>query len=118
MNPPIISQRERRRPWIVEFLACAAKLISGQERVHRSGAEALQVERDELEAESFEDGGELRRDGGVQSTVQFLAGDLDADDVAVMAYAELAKAERANGIFATFDYVERLARHGAAIFDA
>ncbi len=106
------------RPWIAEFLACAAKLIRRQQGVHRTGAEAFQVERDEFEAERFEDGGELGRDGGTQGTVQFFAGDLYADNVSVMAHTKLAEAESANCVFAAFDYVERFAGDGAAVFDA
>ena len=55
---------------------------------------------------------------GLRRTVQFLAGDLDADNVAVMAHAELAETEGANRVFTALDHVERLARHGTAVFDA
>jgi hypothetical protein len=99
-------------------LAGAAELVRGQQRVHRSGAEAFQIEGDELEAECFEDRRELRRDCGIQSAIELLAGDLNADDVAVMADAKLAEAEGANGVLAALYYVECFARYRAAVFDA
>ena len=53
----------------------------------------------------------------IQSAIHFLPGDLDADDVPVMPYTELAEAESANRFFAAFDDVKRFASDRAAVFD-
>src|SRR5512146_3309124 len=53
-------------------------LLGGQESIHRSGAEALEVQRNELEAQRLEDTGKLLRHGRIQSSCQFVASDLDA----------------------------------------
>ena len=99
-------------------LTGAAKLFRGQQGVHRSGAKALQVESHELEAETFEDGGELGGDGGIERALQFLARDLNADDVSVMTDAKLAETEGANRVLAALDNAERFARDWPAILDA
>jgi len=85
-------------------LAGAAELFGGQQGIHRSGAEAFQIEGDELESQRFEDGGELGCHGGIQSAFHFLTVDLDAHRFAVMADAELPEAEGSNGVFAALDY--------------
>ena len=69
-----------------------------QQGVHRSGAEALHIEGDELEAQRFEDSGELGGHLRGQRTWQFFAGDFDAHDVPVMPHPALPEAQCAKRI--------------------
>src|SRR5207247_2358687 len=78
-------------------------LIRRQERIHRAGAEALKIERDKLKAQRLEDPRELCRHFRSQNAVHFFAGDLDANDLSMMAHAELAEAEPAKIVFALLD---------------
>ena len=93
-------------------------MIGGKECIHRAGAKSLQVEGDELESKLLEDCGELCGHGWIQRTLQFLSVDFDADDIAMMAHAELTETEGANGVFAALDNVESLARNRASVFDS
>ena len=99
-------------------LAGAAKLVRRQQGVHRTGTEPFQIESYELEAQSFEDRGELRCHAWAQGAFQFFPSNLDADDVAVMPHPKLPEPEGSNRIFATLDYLECFSRYGAAILDA
>ena len=75
------------------LLARVSELVCREQCVHRAGAKAFQIKSDELEAQRFEDCGELGCHVGVQSALQFFSGDLDADDVAVMPYSKLPEAK-------------------------
>ena len=99
------------------LLLGAMQLVKGQECVHRSRAESFQVEGHEFEAELLEDGRDLGGHHGVQSAGQFVAVDLNAYDLAVMADPELAKSERANRVLATLDHIQRVASDRAAVLD-
>ncbi len=68
------------------------QILSGQQSIHRSGTEAFEIESDKLEAQSLEDPGELRGHGGIERLLQFVAGDLNADDFPVMPHPELPEA--------------------------
>src|SRR5438046_1592671 len=94
------------------------KLIGWQQSVHRARAEALQIQRDELKAESLEDTTDPRRHRGGQSTGQFVARDLDTHNVAMMAHPALAESEGVERVLSLFHDVERLAGNRTAIFDA
>ena len=87
--------RRLRGPFygLFAFLAGAAELLDWQQGIHRPGTEALQIESHELESELLEDGRKLGGHRWVQCAVQFLAGNLDADDLSVMANAKLPKSE-------------------------
>src|SRR5215472_15060789 len=99
-------------------LTGAAELIGGKQCIHRTRAETLQIEGDELESKLLEDRGELRGHRWIQSPLQFLAANLDADDVAVVPYAKLTESQGADGILTALDDVERLPRNRASIFDS
>jgi hypothetical protein len=77
----------------------AKQVFRTEQSVHGSGPETFQIEGDELEAQRFENAGELGRHGRIESTRQFLARDFDANDLAVMTDAELAKTEGTQSIF-------------------
>ena len=78
-------------------------LIGCEERIHRAGAEALKIEGDKLEAHRLENARELCRHLQGESAWHFVAGDLDANDLPVMAHTELTKAKPAKAIFAVLD---------------
>src|SRR6516162_2773261 len=92
--------------------------LNRQNGVHRSGTETLKVERDVGEAECFEDAGKLRCHFGAERALQLVPGDLDANDITMMAYAELAEPQLAHGLLTLFDYLQCLRSHGAAVFNA
>src|SRR5208337_832878 len=89
-----------------------------QHGVHRAGTEAFEIERDVRESQSLEGVGELGRYLGIECTRQLVAGDLDADNVAVMPNAKLAEAHPAQCLFALFDDLQRLRRYGTPVFNA
>src|SRR3954447_7570368 len=95
-----------------------ADLIERQQRVHRSGAKAFQVESHEFEAQLFEDGSELRGHGRIQGARQFRTIDLDSDDVSVMAHPKLTEAQGTKRVLAALHNVQRLPSDGAAVFNA
>src|ERR1700686_5217761 len=95
----------------------AEQLLRRQQSVHRAGPEASQIEGHKLEAQRLEYAGELRRHGGIERPPQFLARDFNADDLPMVPHPELPEAQPAQSVFALFDYVERLSRNGATVFD-
>jgi len=80
------------------------KLGWRQKRIHRSGAETFEIEGDKFKAESFEDAGEFRRHRWIERTGQFLRCNFDANQIAVVADAALAKAKAAERIFSLFHH--------------
>src|ERR1700728_5132655 len=86
------------------------QILRRQQSIHRSRTETLQIEGDELEAQRFENCGELRGHGGIKRPLQLFAGNFNAYDLPVVAHAELPEAQRAKLIFALFDHSERLSR--------
>ena len=99
-------------------LAGSEEVFGAQEGVHGAGAETFQVEGYEFESQSFENPCEFGGSGGIEGAGQFVLGDLDADDLTVMAHAELAEAEGAESVFSLLDCGQGFAGDGAAVFDA
>ena len=66
----------------------------------------------------FEDAGEFGGHLRGERAGQFLAGDLDANNISVMADADLAEAESVQSIFALLDHAEGFARDLASVLDA
>jgi hypothetical protein len=96
----------------------AQQFFGGQQLIHRAGAEAFQVESDELESQCFKEGGEFAGHFGGQGAGKFVASNFNADDFAMMAYAELAEAKGAQRFFAALDDAQRLGGDLASIFEA
>ena len=96
----------------------AAQLPQRQRRIHRAGTETLKVKGDKLEAERFEDAREFRRHLGSKGARQFIPGNLDAHDVAVVTNAELTKSQTAQRILALLDLAQRLTCDWAPVLDA
>src|SRR5450755_1589398 len=92
-------------------------LVGGEERDHRTGAEAFEVESHELEAEGPENPGELGGHLESQGAGEFVLSDFDAGDFAVMADAKLAEAEASERVFALFNGGQGLGGDGTAVFD-
>src|SRR5919198_4904005 len=69
------------------------QLFGRQQRVHGARAKAFQVEGYELEPQRLESTSECRRHFWSHGARQFLAGDLDAHDVTMMADPELPEAK-------------------------
>src|SRR5579863_10243032 len=88
-----------------------------QQSVHRTGAEAFQIERHKLETKLFECSGKLSRHRGVKSSMQLFASDFNAHDVAVMPDSELPETEFAQSIFTLLHHGERFSRNRPAVFD-
>ncbi len=76
------------------------------------------VERDVLEAEHLERGGDAVEDVEVKSARQVGAGDLDAGEVAVVPDADLGEAESMEVVFGAFDLGKGLGGDGTAVLDA
>src|ERR1700742_2636685 len=89
-----------------------------QDVVHRAGAVALGVERDVEEAERLERGGDLVEGLDRERAGQLGPGDLDAGEVAVVTDADLAEAERVQGLLGALHLAEVLAGDRAAVLDA
>src|ERR1700746_1682859 len=93
-----------RTKWpLLETTAGAHKLLRGKQRVHRAGAETLEVEGDKFESELLENLGELSRHRRSEGAGHFFTRDLDANHVSVMTHPELAEAEGTNRVFATLN---------------
>src|SRR5580704_19013620 len=89
-----------------------AKEISGrQQRIHRAGTEALKIESDELKTQRLEDDAELCGHGRVERARKFVARNLNANNLSMMAHPELAEAESTNGVLALFHDRECFARN-------
>src|SRR5882724_4761049 len=108
----------RRGTAATVWLFSAPKLLDRQDRIHRSRAEAFQVQGHELESQCFEDAGEFGRHGGIKRARQLGAVNLDPDDVSVMTHAELTEAELAQRFFALFHRAQCFARHRPPVLDA
>src|SRR5207237_6864620 len=101
-----------------ECLANASQLLNRQERIHRTRTEAFQIERDKLKSKRFEDPAELGSHFWRQGPREFILGNFDSDNLAVIADAELAKAETAEGVLTSFDHADCLPSDRTAVFDA
>ncbi len=55
---------------------------------------------------------------GVEGAGQLIAGDFEANDVAMVPDPELAESELAQGLFALLDDQQRFRSHRAAVFNA
>src|SRR5580692_10159362 len=95
----------------------AGELFSWKQRVHRAGAESLEVQGHELETESFENANEFCCHLGAERARQFVVGDFDADDFAMVTHSELLESERANRVLALLDRGESLTRDRAPVLD-
>src|SRR3974390_3308021 len=94
------------------------KNFQRQYGVHRAGPEAFQVESDVREAQRLENTGKLSRHVWTERARQFLAGDLDAHDVAVVAHPELPETPSAQSFFALLDHLQRFGSDRATVLDA
>ena len=94
------------------------ELLQRKQSVHGAGAEAFQVKGHKLEAQSFEDAGELGGHFWSEGAGEFIGRDLNPNYLSVMADPALAKSQGTQCILASFDHGERLARYGTAILDA
>src|ERR1700720_2331016 len=82
-------RRENRAPCLASLFLTRASgdLGCGQQRVHPARSEPFQVQGHKLETQGFEDAGELIGHRRVESTRQFIAGDLNANHLPMMPHA-------------------------------
>ena len=104
--------------WPVAESAGASQKFRWQQSIHRSGAEAFEVQSHKLETQGLEDASEFGGHLWSEGTVQLFAGDLDTHDVAVMTDPYLAEAEGVESVFALFDDAQGLASDLASVLDA
>ena len=71
-----------------------------------------------MKPKRLEDAGKFGGQRRVKCPGKFVLGDLEADDLSMMAHAELAKAERTQSILALLDCRQGFAGDRAAVFDA
>lgn len=86
--------------------------------VERALAVALQIERDVVEAEGFEDFDEAGGHFGLQGLREFFDSDFDANQIAMEARAELAEAEGFERLFAVFHRFDAFLGDFGAVGDA
>src|ERR1700722_7377754 len=90
----------------------------GEHVVHGAGTVALRVERDVGEAAGAERRGDLVEHGDGERAGKVLAGDLDAGEFAVVADADLGKAEGVHRVFGAFYLTQIFGGYSAAVLDA
>jgi hypothetical protein len=87
----------------MRVLVAAAEALGGQQCVHGTGAETLEIKGHKLESECLENCCELSSHAGIKSAVEFIAGDLDSHNVAMVPHPKLTKSESADCLFTALD---------------
>src|SRR5689334_23212770 len=105
---------ERGKPGAPASPAVLAKV---QNLIQRTLPVTLEIQRDVLESQLLEDGGELRRHFDSEGAGEFVFRDLDAHDLSVKAHAELAEAQGFDGLLTGLDGLDIVDGHRRPIRD-
>src|SRR5579864_1946921 len=108
-----LSHRESGPP----LLLPEDKLFGGKERVHRSRAEASEIERDKLKPKGLKNSAEFRCHFLVERARHLFSRNLDAGDVPVMPHSELPESKVPKRVLSLFDGGESFSCNRPAVLD-